>query len=271
MSALRKPLSVAQVYGIGVALSLVIGAIVATVFIAIAAETPRPLDVQVPRPQPEATSDPAAVAIYERHVKATAAGPAPQFQHSISEMTVGESPATRTEIYSARPDKLFVRNTVGTKVLFEFGYDGTTGWTSSPETGVERLSGPALEAMRASVEYVGAPPVDTTARLTSLGGSRFYGELVDGVRSVSAEGDTLESFYSTSTGLLAGARYRMELGAKKETTVILFRDYKRMGGQLTHTTMIMRMGGIESVQRTLHVDNEPIDPGKFRAPAALTP
>ena len=132
--------------------SIAIGLAVGAAFhAAVSLVAPRSLGAQIPRPHP--ASDPAAVALYERHVRATG-GAAPEFQHSIVESQIGESRATRIETFFALPGKMLVRTTMQGALVQEFGYDGTSGWTSSPETGVVRLSGAALDSMRRVVAAV---------------------------------------------------------------------------------------------------------------------
>lgn len=223
---------------------------------------------QTPAPRPHPASDPAAVALHERHVRVSGTATPPAFQHLILEMQVGSGPVMRTESFAARPDRIFVRTSVGGEVSMEFGYDGTTAWTSTPATGPLRLDGAGLEALRASAAFGTAPALDSSARQVAIGRSTFDAQLVDGVRVTLASGDTAEIYYAVSTGLLAGMQFRSVQSPAASMTILL-RDYKRVGGRTEHTTSVLRGPGMEMVARTVHVDYEPIEAARFTPPAGL--
>lgn len=251
-----------------VLLSLLMGVLVASVFVALSSALPRLLEAQAPRPHP--SSDPAAVAIYERYLRAVGDASPPEFQHSIQEMQMGAGPAMRIETLTAQPNKVLMRQFMGTDLILEFGFDGTTGWSSSPMTGVVRLSGPELEMMRAGASSVVTPSVDSTMRLIAVGPRTLDNEPVDAILVISTDGDSLETYYAPATGLFVGARNKSKsglAGAGPDSSVILLRDYKRIEGRMVYTTMIVRMAGMEMVSRTVHLSYAPIDPVKFKPPA----
>jgi hypothetical protein len=221
---------------------------------------------QTPPPRPHPASDPAAVALHERHVRVSGTATPPAFQHSIMEMRIGDGPLMRTESYVAQPGRILVRTTVGGAVAMEFGFDGTTGWSSSPQTGLIRLDSAGVDALRGSASFGTAPALDPSAKQRAIGRSTFDDQLVDGVRVVLATGDSADIFYAVSTGLMAGMQLRSTESPAANMTIML-RDYKRVGGRLEHTTSVFRGGTMEMVARTVHVDHEPIDAAKFTPPA----
>lgn len=226
------------------------------------------LKAQSPRHHPD--SDPAAIALYDRHVRATGGDTPPPFQHSVVEMRIGTGPVIRTEMWIAHPDLIRVTTLVGSQPMLDFGYDGTTGWSTSPATGLIRLGKEALAELRATAAGVATPTLDSTTRSVAIGRSTFDDQLVDGVRAITATGDTAEIYYAVSTGLLAGMRMRSAATAAANMVVTL-RDYKRIGGRMQHTLILIRGSGMEAEQRTVAMDHEPIEPGRFRAPAGLPP
>jgi hypothetical protein len=221
-------------------------------------------EAQTQRSHP--VSDPAAIALHERHVRATGGATPPAFQHSVVEMRIGTGPVMRTEMWIAQPDLIRVTTLVGGQPMMDFGYDGTTGWSTSPATGLIRLGKEALAELRATAAGVATPALDSTTRSVAIGRSTFDDQPVDGVRAITAAGDTAEIYYAVSTGLLAGMRLRS--GANPAANmVVTMRDYKRIAGRMQHTLIIIRGPAIELEQRTIAMDHEPIEPGRFKAPA----
>lgn len=239
-------------------------AAIASAIVVIAASAPSTLDAQAPRPHP--ASDPAAVAIHERYVKAVGTAALPEYSHWIQEMTIAGGVAIRTEISMAKPDRIHVRNSMGGQLMLEFGFDGTNGWSNSPTTGVVPISGPELEVMRSGVTGIMNSPVDSTARLVATGRSTLEDEPVDRVLAISLAGDTVEVFYAVATGLIAGVRVPAKPGVTPDISLMLLRDYKPFGGRMTPTTMVMRMAGMEAVSRTIQMDTDPIPAERFRKP-----
>jgi len=186
------------------------------------------------------------------------------------EMRIGDGPLMRTESYVAQPGRILVRTTVGGAVAMEFGYDGTTGWSSSPQTGLIRLDSAGVDALRGSASFGTAPALDPSAKQRAIGRSTFDDQLVDGVRVVLATGDSADIYYAVSTGLMAGMQLRSTQSPAANMTIML-RDYKRVDGRMEHTTSVMRAGGMDMVARMTHLGHEPIDAAKFTPPAGLPP
>ncbi len=219
-------------------------------------------------------SDPAAVAIYERHNKAAGLDDPPPFQHSIIETRIPNGPAMRVEMFTAKPNRILMRNFMDSVLVLEMGYDGEKGWSHSPQMGIAPIAGEQLEAMLAGANASGAPTVDTTTRLTLLPRRTFEDQLVDVVLTATAEGDSAEAFFSVATGLMVGGESRMRADAipgmpagMPTVSSVSFRDYRLVGGRQVSHTMVTRMGDMEVVARTTHIDYEPIPAERFRAPA----
>lgn len=247
----------------------VIAGLIAVVFgFALSALVVEVLGAQVPRSHP--SSDPAAVALFERHYRETGSDRPPPFQHAVVETTMTGGPTTRVETFNARPNKVLVRSYSGDDLLMEFGFDGTEGWSKSPMTGLVKLEGQMLDAMRAGVNAVTTPEVDSTVRLTSLGRGEFEGAAVERVRLVTAKGDTAEMFFAVASGLMVGARSSAlaDLPVGAGPIEIALRDYRRIGDRMVSMTQVMRMNEVEVVARTLALDYEPIPPDRFRPPPA---
>jgi hypothetical protein len=221
------------------------------------------LKAQTPRHHPD--SDPAAIALHDRHVRVTGSATPPAFQHSIVEMRIGNGPVMRTESWIAQPDRIRVTTLVDGKPMLDFGYDGTTGWSASPIEGVVPLAKDALDALRTTATGMNAPGIDSSARAVAIGRSTFDDRLVDGVRAVTAAGDTAEIYYAVSTGLMAGLRMRSATNPAANM-VIMTRDYQRSGGRMTNMTSVIRAPGMEAEQRTIALDYEAIDPARFKPP-----
>ncbi len=217
-------------------------------------------------------SEPAARALQERHDRVAGTVRPPAHQHFITELQVPGSPTIRTETFMSQPDRIFVRTEVAGELLFEFGFDGTTGWSNSPMTGLVRVPSTELETLRATTGSGSQPALDSTVPYRATGRRTFDGQLVDGIRAITAAGDTAEVFYAVSTGLMAGFRVRRVARpplAAGDSLVMLLRDYKRVDGRMGSTTMVYRGMGMESVARTVHLDHAAIAPARFKPPAGL--
>jgi hypothetical protein len=219
-------------------------------------------------------SDPAAVALYERHNKATGVDDPPRYQHSIIETRIPNGPAMRVEMFTAKPNRILMRNFMDSVLVLEMGYDGEKGWSSSPQLGVAPITGAQLEAMLAGVNASATPGVDTSTRLVLLPRRTFEDQLVEVVLATTAEGDSAEAFFSVASGLMVGAASRMRAGGvpgmpagMPTMSSVSFRDYRLIAGRQVSHTMVTRMGDMEVVARTTHLDFEPIPDERFRAPA----
>lgn len=217
------------------------------------------------------TDDPAVRAILDRHLRASGGDRPLPHQHLVLEITSPGARPIRAEIWLSLPDKVLSRTTVDGAPMLEFGFDGTVGWSSSPATGLERLSREAVTAMRQGLDPGSSATFDSTAVLSAVGRTTFEGETVDAVRAVTAAGDTSVAYYSVATGLLAGAHLPMRAAGRTLEGTMVFRDYARTGHQQQPRTVVMRMKGIEAVTRVVVAEDGVIDPVRFRAPAGLPP
>jgi hypothetical protein len=242
--------------------------------LALAAALPAVVAAQAPRFHP--ASDPAAVALFQGHIKATGGDRPPAFLHSILETQIPNGPAMRIESYSAQPDRVLMRSIMDGVLVLEVGFDGEKGWSTSPQMGVAPLDGKDLEQMLAGFGASKTPVIDSSARLTLLPRRTFEDQLVDVVLSVGAMGDSTEVFFAVASGLMVGGASRIPAGAvpgmspdgAPTVSTMSFRDYRLVAGRQVSFTMVTRMGDMEIVARTIHLDHEPIAPEKFRMPSA---
>jgi hypothetical protein len=207
-----------------------------------------------------------ALAIVARYVNATFLGPQPEYSHWIDEMQFEDGPVSRTEVFMAKPNKLSVRVTIGGQAVMAFGFDGTTGWSFAPATGVTTVTGPEVEAMRAGVTSLGAVPVASDVRLVAGGKVMLEGEFTDLVLTIDTEGDTTETYYAVHSGLLSARRLPPATG-ERGRTITLYRDHKPFGGEQIATTKISLLStGTKWTTRMVHMSSDPIPEERFRRP-----
>ena len=139
---------------------------------------PRWLGAQAPHYHP--ASDRAAVALHERQLRLTGTATAPEHHHSVVEVRIGDGPPVRTETWMSRPDRIVIRSTMGGEPVLEFGFDGTTGWSEMPGTGLVRLPKPELDQLRASALRLSTPTIHSTVPLRAIPRRCFDRQLVDG-------------------------------------------------------------------------------------------
>jgi hypothetical protein len=216
-------------------------------------------------------SDSIAIAIVARALMAERGGPMPDHLHWIDEMQIGEAPPIRTEVFMAGRDRILVRGSVLGQVTLEFGSNGTTGWSFTPETGVVTVTGPELAAMRESIRMPFGAPLDASdLRFVHGGKVMLEGEFTDLVLMIDAKGDTTERYYAVSTGLLSALSTPVERG-RRGRSITFYRDYTRVGAeQIPALKTALLRNGTKMVTRLVYASTDSIPDEKFRRPAAPT-
>ena len=160
-----------------------------------------------------------------------------------------------------QPPKLLTRHEVSGMGVTEFGFDGTTGWTTSPTLGTMLLGeipkemlglGDAAWALHLHpMSYVGNRAVE---------GKTYEAVVFRPKGQISYTG-----YFDPSSGLLAGIK--MEGTGDSLRMDMLFGDYKRIGSILRPTLRTTRLaGGIDVVSRIDSMSTDPIDPKVFEPP-----
>lgn len=174
------------------------------------------------------------------------------------------------ELYSARPARALYRVTVPGIGVIEQGYNGTVGWTLSPVTGPELVSGREL-AERADDAWFDSP-LHEPARLrelTTLARVDFDGHTAYKVRVVHNSGHEQIEYFDVDTGLLIGSEADQASPQGVVHTVNVVRNYARFGPILQATTFIQRALGFEQTMVLTSVEYDTVPDSIFDPPAAV--
>ena len=187
-----------------------------------------------------------------RHVAALGGEQAFRSMTSIVARGRWEIPAQRItgslELRSARPSKLLYRVTVPGIGRIENGYDGRVGWTISPISGPELLTGRQLSETADEAWFDGTLHLPEHVReLTTIGIETFDNRQAYRVRVVFRSGNEQFEFFDTTTGLQIGTEAVRATPQGNVPTVNILRDYKRFGPVLQATTVVQRALGFEQV------------------------
>jgi len=150
------------------------------------------------------------------------------------------------EILSARPAKLLSRVTVPALGRIENGFDGTIGWSVSPISGPELLSGRQLAELADDASFDShLHAADRVREITTLDKTEFDGRPAYRVKVVFVSGNEQVEYYDADAGWQIGseASRATPQGIVPMTNVL--RDYRREGPLMQPTTFIQRALGFE--------------------------
>ena len=148
------------------------------------------------------------------------------------------------------------------------GFDGTVSWSVDAK-GASVDKDTAVEANRrdADLQYALHQP-DYFKKLELAGVVDFEGHRCYWLHGTTHWGKDNNQFYDVETGLLAGYRFEAD-DSSKTITILLFQDYKRLGGRLVATKQILRAGDRSRTFTTKSVSYEPVADSVFELPAAV--
>jgi hypothetical protein len=174
-------------------------------------------------------------------------------------------------LFTARPNKSFMKMTLPGIGDITSGFDGKVAWTSSPMTGPMLATGKELEEKTLDSDFEGA--LGFAAKYDSMKTiekTTFEGRPVYKV-SLKRKGDAGEDieFYDVETGLKAGAIIERSnpMGAVKATSVMS--DYKKFGNLLHPTVIKQTAGGAQMVMTFTSIEYDNVDPAVFDLPAEI--
>src|SRR5688572_29527910 len=190
--------------------------------------------------------------LVSRHVEALGGEQAFRGMSSVLARGRWEIPAQRIagslELRSARPSKLLYRVTVPGIGRIENGYNGRVGWTISPISGPELLTGRQLSETADEAWFDGALHLPEHVReLTTIGLETFDNRQAYRVRVLFRSGNEQFEFFDSATGLQIGTEAVRATPQGNVPTVNILRDYKRFGQILQATTIVQRALGFEQV------------------------
>jgi hypothetical protein len=185
-----------------------------------------------------------------------------------------EIPAQRIsgalELRSARPAKLLYRVTVPGIGRIESGYDGRVGWSISPISGPELMTGRQLSETADEAWFDGALHLsDHVRELTTIGLETFDNKPAYRVRVVFRSGNEQFEFFEAASGLQIGTEAVRTTSQGNVPTVNILRDYRRFGPMLQATTVVQRALGFEQVVTITSCEYDTVTPDVFEPPAEI--
>ncbi len=174
------------------------------------------------------------------------------------------------EVYSAAPNKLFVRTDIPGMGLIRAGFNGDVAWTVHPAMGPMVLDGRMRDQMRQQADVLA--PLHGEAYVKSVetvGKTVFEGRPSYKIKVVTQWGEEYHEFFDADTGLLLGyIRHQATPMGDIETTTVLS-DYRDMDGLQVPMKSVQRMMGMEQVLTVSTLQLEAVDPSVFTLPAEI--
>lgn len=174
------------------------------------------------------------------------------------------------ELYAARPNRTLTRVTVPGVGRIENGYDGTHGWTLSPISGPELMTGQQLAetAEEAWFDVILHGP-GHVKEMETVEETVFDGRRAWKVRVVFPSRRQQVEYFEVATGLLIGAEATRTTPQGMIPTVNVLRDYKRFGNLLQASTFVQRALGFEQIVSVSSCEYNTVDPRLFDMPAEV--
>lgn len=218
---------------------------------------------------------PAAAAIVARHVDAIGGAAAYKGVQSVHARGRLEIPAqgivAAFELFTARPSQVLYRVTVPGVGRIENGYDGAIGWSDSPISGPEILTGRQL--IEAAEDAWFDAPLRESSRiqeLTTVEQTIFDGRPAYKVRVVFRTGREQMDYFDVETGLQIGSESERATPQGVVPTVNVLRNYQKFGNVMQPTTFVQRALGFEQVVTLTSCEYDSVAASVFAPPPAVT-
>jgi len=237
-----------------------------------------PIAAQTPRapatPAATSASLPTAREIVDRHVREIGGREAVLAQTSTHVIGTVSMPAAgltgKMESFHAKPNKFLQRMTLPGIGDIEEGFDGKTGWTTSPLTGPSLFEGKQLDERAFDADFfeeLKAP--DRYASMTTVEKTMFEERPAYKIRLVKKNGGEDVEFYDVETGLKIGAIATREspMGSMQGTTS--YTDYKSFGLLRQPSTMKVTTLNVQMIMSILTLEYGKVDPAVFALPAQI--
>jgi hypothetical protein len=212
--------------------------------------------------------------IIARHVEAIGGEQAYRSVQSVLARGRWEIPAQRIigtlELQSARPNKMLHRVTVPGIGRIENGYDGRVGWTLSPISGPELLTGRQLTELADEAWFDSTLHLPQHVRdITTMGVAAFDDRQAYRVRVVFTSGNEQVEYFDVATGLHIGTESVRATPQGNVPTVNILRDYRQFGPVLQPTTVVQRALGFEQIVTITSCEYDTVPSDAFALPAEI--
>ena len=217
---------------------------------------------------------PDAKTILERHVEAVGGRKALAARNSVKTTGTIEIPANgitgTLEAYSARPNKMFIKQSLAGVGEITEGFDGTNGWSINPVTGPTLLTGEELAQRAFDSDFDST--LNAATRFTSmktLEKTQFDGRECYKVALVRKDGAEDIEFYDVATGLKAGTTGTRKTQMGPITSTQTVKEYKKFGDLLQPTVIAQSAMGVELTITFKTYEYDTVQPSVFEPPAPI--
>ena len=227
-----------------------------------------------PKAEKPAATLPPAQEIIDRHVKA--AGGREAFKAIDSTHVRGSIaiPANGMsgsfEAFAARPNKTFMKMTLGGIGDTTEGFDGTVAWAMSPMTGPMIVTGEELEQKKFDADFDAMLNVGSRYEsMKTIEQTTFEGRPVYKLELTRKGGGVDTEYYDVETGLKSGSVLERKNPMGTVTMTTALSDYKKFGAIMQPTTLTQSLMGAKIVMTVTSVEVNDVDPSVFDLPAEI--
>ena len=223
--------------------------------------------------QGKAAAQPTAeqlIAKYIRAIGGRAAIEKVRSRLTVGTMDPGEGTTLSLELSEKAPDKFLSVVDVPGLGTVKQGFDGTVGWDSTPNQGVQELSGAMLAAVRRNAQFYRWLRMKELFTKLQISGTVKVGDRDAYVMEATPPEGFAEIFYfDTETGLLVKRDYKLEAPEGVLSFETFYDDYREVDGvKLPHTLRRVGPDNVLILKFTEIKQNVEMDDAKFSKPVA---
>jgi len=175
------------------------------------------------------------------------------------------------EAFAAKPDKTFLKMTLGGIGESLEGFDGRVAWMTSALTGPMLVQGKEYEQKKFDADYYAElRTVERYKSMKTLEKTTWEGRSSYKVSLIRHDGSEEIEYFDVETGFKTGkvvTREMMMMGAVPMTTVA--GDYRKFGDVLHAATMKQIAMGAQIIMTITSVEYDKVDPAVFELPTAI--
>ena len=210
------------------------------------------------------------IAKYIRAIGGKAAIEKVRSRLTVGTMDPGEGTTLSLELSEKAPDKFLSVVDVPGLGTVKQGFDGTVGWDSTPNQGVQELAGAMLAAVRRNAQFYRWLRMKELFTKLRISGTVKVGDRDAYVMEATPPEGFAEIFYfDTETGLLVKRDYKLEAPEGVLSFETFYDDYREVDGVKLPCTL-RRVGpdNVLILKFTEIKQNVEMDDGKFSKPVA---
>ena len=173
------------------------------------------------------------------------------------------------EVYSKAPNKTYMTIDIPGFGAVQRGYDGTVGWSSSPQEGLRELTGGELSQMKIGSDfYRDVKLLQLFPKMTVKGIEKVSDHDAYVVEATSADGFTEKMFFDVQSGLLVRTDYDAETAQGKMPMSSVLSDYREVDGVKVPFSTSVKSAVMEYTVKIDSVKhNVAVEDTKFAKPA----